>query len=677
MKLLLLLMILLSNVAMSNEGSFFLQDRIKSKQLYLEIYPLLFEESIVMDNTVFKEKIDSLSEVEKTSLYSTMDKLDPHLPPIFLKGILTYRFLKPDKVALQKVLLYSLFHKLFILRDAIDNPQTKNSIALLNVLRTVTEVSDLRTDTLYSRLSTVYSEKVKLISDFEDHNAFKDALATTTLFTFDLNGILKDHHHPLLNHTGFIPGNRVQLISEDKIELETMKWFSEVQVPYRALKTHPAFSSDPIFKKIKEVIGTAKNTIFIDIFLLGGSVGLSLSEFLIETIKEKIKSNKNFKALVLHDYDTKSEFDFEVTPIFDYLQKERMKDPNIKKHLYLLRADISKHPAGVPFGFNKKNFIFPDAKRDTKTYVEPKIDHSKILVVDGNFPYAQALFGSKDWSDHSGGYFYDDVFFVQGPAASLAQASYFRDIKAALEKDTEDYLLVSSQILRDFQITLDKFPYIGKTKIRLTESDYDGTVKSTRNILVEMILKAEKNIYMEQLFLYDRFIVDALIKAKIKNSKLDIKIILDNNDSLGMNGLPNTLFLQELEKYGVELRTRKTHKIKTDSPYSKQGFFYQENHRKITSVDGKIIHGGSSNINPDSLQGSFREFGAQVYSPRISTAFEQRFLKSWNDPKITQLLDIKNFKAKIGGRSISSATSNLINKMGALLLRSKKSLEGN
>jgi phosphatidylserine/phosphatidylglycerophosphate/cardiolipin synthase-like enzyme len=192
-----------------------------------------------------------------------------------------------------------------------------------------------------------------------------------------------------------------------------------------------------------------------------------------------------------------------------------------------------------------------------------------------------------------------------------------------------------------------------------------------------MIVNAKESIYMEQLFLYDRFIVDALIKAKIKKPKLDVLILLDNNDSYGMNGLPNTLFIQELKKYGIQLRTRKTFKIKSNSPAARWGFLYQENHRKMTSVDGKILLGGSSNLNPDSLQGSFREFGAQIYSPRLTSTFNRKFLKAWKNPKVTQILDIKNFKAKIGGRTISSATSNLINKMGALLLRSKKSLEEN
>ncbi|MCR9203148.1 MAG: phospholipase D-like domain-containing protein [Halobacteriovoraceae bacterium] len=644
------------------EKSFSLQDRIQTQKLYLEVYPLLFKEPLIKYNDQFSKKVEMLEEKEKMNYQATLESLNPHLPPIFLKAILTYRFLKPNSEALEKVLLYSFFHKLFIIRDAIDDPQTKNPIALLNVLRTITEITDLKTDSIYSRLIGVYSEKVKLISNFEDHNAFKDALSTTKLLTFDLKKVLKKDNLFLLNHTGFIPGNRVEVISENQTDMETMKWFSEVKIPFRPIKDHPSFRDDPIFKKLKDVIASAKNTIFIDIFLLGGSIGANLGEFLIETTREKLKNNPSFKVLVLHDYSTKSEVDFEVQPIFDYLKSQREKDQNLNKSLYLLSADTSKHPSGVAFGFSNS---------------EPKIDHSKTLVVDGNYPYAQAFFGSKNWSDHSGGYFYDDVFFIQGPAATMTQASYYRDIEAALNKDSGDYFLNSEQILKDFKITLNKFPYIGKTVVRLTESDVEGTIKNTRNTLIDMIVNAKENIYMEQLFLYDRFIVDALIKAKIKKPKLDIKILLDNNDSYGMNGLPNTLFIQELKKYGIQLRTRKTFKIKSNSPAARWGFLYQENHRKMTSVDGKILLGGSSNLNPDSLQGSFREFGAQVYSHRLTSTFNRKFLKAWKNPKVTQILDIKNFKAKIGGRTISSATSNLINKMGALLLRSKKSLEEN
>ncbi|MCO4755694.1 MAG: hypothetical protein KC478_14530, partial [Bacteriovoracaceae bacterium] len=103
--------------------------------------------------------------------------------------------------------------------------------------------------------------------------------------------------------------------------------------------------------------------------------------------------------------------------------------------------------------------------------------------------------------------------------------------------------------------------------------------------------------------------------------------------------------------------------------------YHQENHRKITSVDGKIVLGGSSNINPDTLQGSFREFGAQVYDQKEVLAFEKRFKKDWRDAEKMEKLDIENFKANLLGKLLDKKTSALLNSVLAKILRAKDELE--
>lgn len=601
MKKLILLfsLLILSPLSLASEV-FSLQERIIAQDLFLSVYPDLYEVDLIHDQNMFQEKIRSLSEENQKTVHNFILKLDSHLPPIFTKAIVTYRFLTPDNTKLSNVILYSFFHKLFILRDAIDNPLTNNPIALQNVLRTVTEVSNLSTNKIVKTLKPVYEEKVKLITAFEDHSAFLDALLSTKLVTFELSSILKGKHQYLVNHTGFISGNKSSF-------------------------------KENSFKIVMDAIGNAKNSLLIDIYFLRGIKGLELGQHLVDMVKLKIKENPQFRTVVHYDFSS----DSDLLPVFAYLQDARKKEPILQKSLYLLEANIKLRQSGVPFGLSEK----------------PRMDHSKVLVVDGNSPYAQVLYGSKNWSNY--------VFRLQGPAAALAQVSYLRDIKAAIANNKE-YTLLGNQILDEFKITMDEFPPIGNTKVRLSENDVEGIIRSTRNMLIDMILTAKKNIYIEQFFLYDHFVVDALIKAKIHRPKLDIKILLDSNEALGMNGLPNTLFMNDLIKHKIELRTR----IKD-----------LDKRAKVVSIDGNVLHSGSANISPDSLQGSFREFGAQIYSSRMAKGYEKNFLKAWRDPKEVQVLDIKNFKAKIGGRTLSSQTSQLINTIGALLLRSKEDLE--
>lgn len=698
---LLLLSLIIFNFTIQAK-TFDIQDRMATQSFYLEVYPLLLEENCITDDVIFKDELSKLNQEKKEDAQLLLNALDPHLPPLFLKALVTYRFIKEDSEKLQKVLSYTLFHKLFILRDIIDHPRTKNPKAILNVLRTITEHKSITTENLYGVMSPLIFEKTKLITQMADQKAFRDSLTQTNLLTYPLSNIIPSDRHYLLSHLGIIPGNEAELISENKTDLKRITWFAKksvlkgtpldfnapyIEMPLRPRDDgHPSFKEDPIFIKLKEVIAQAQDSIFIDIFLMGGTLGATLSEYLINTVKEKTLTNPNFKVLILHDFSSHGEINSEVMPIFTYLKEQREKNTLLKKHLFLLQSNSQRHPPGVPFGMSPL-YRQHQQKKKSSPYQESRLDHSKILVVDGNSPHAKAYYGSKNWTDHSGGYHYDDVFYIEGPAANLAQASYYRDIQAALTESPEElsnfflinegfsnkeYLERKEEILNAFKITIKDVPIKGKISLRIAETGVDAVIRNTRNILIDMISRARINIYMEQLFLYDRYIVDSLIKAKIERPDLDIKVILDHNHSFNMNGLPNTLFIKDLKKYGIEVRSRKTFKLTRND---NKGFYHQENHRKMTSIDGRILLGGTSNINPDSLQGSFREFGAQVFSRKLASEFNRRFIKAWKDPKKTQNMDVENFRATIGSKVLSKKTSNLINKIGATLLRSKKQIE--
>ena len=190
-----------------------------------------------------------------------------------------------------------------------------------------------------------------------------------------------------------------------------------------------------------------------------------------------------------------------------------------------------------------------------------------------------------------------------------------------------------------------------------------------------MIKNAKSHIYMEQLFIYDRYIADALIKRKIQMPHLKIHILADHNGNFGLNGLPNTIFMKEIKDAGIKIRARKTLGITAHFPNGKEQEYHQENHRKITSIDGQVMLGGSSNLNADTLQGSFREFGAQLFDKAQIKVFEDQFVIAWNDSNVSADIEIDNFQVKIKKKYLSVKLSALINGLASTLLQSKDFLE--
>jgi phosphatidylserine/phosphatidylglycerophosphate/cardiolipin synthase-like enzyme len=698
---------LLINAVTASE--FNIQERIETQNYSLSVYKDVFGKAEFGLRENFKETFKNQKRKNRKKILSFIGNFDGLIPEKILRPLVYWRFIesKPENVA--NVLTYHMLYKLNVLRDHIDHPLGSERKMASKLLQELTQFSEINTKNIFSTSFIDLKEKGELISKLEDSIAFERAIKETHLITVQLSKKLPQISPYSLSSLGFIPGNSVKVVSKNDVALSRITWLNEHVIfnggkldwsqPYMSMPLvrddngHPAFKNDPIFTQMRDMVLAAKDSIFIDIFLFGGTMGATFAKFLIDQALLKKKINPNFKVLLLHDYATNYNMKEEMMPIFRYIKNRIENEIEVKNCVSLLQANIQRHPPGIPFGITnlipKTDEVFHEIEK-RNTYYESKIDHSKVFVIDANTNHPQAYFGSKNWSDHSGAYYYDNVLFVEGPAAALVQASYYRDVQAALTEDelelkwffykdegfdNKAYLERKEEILSWMKIKKKSYPHLGKTSVRLAEADVDGTVKNVRNILVDMISKAERNIYMEQLFIYDKYIVDALIKRKLQIPTLDIKILADHNGNFGMNGLPNTLFLKEMIDNKIEIRARRLLGVTAKFPNGTEQKYHQENHRKITSIDGKVILGGSSNLNPDTLQGSFREFGAQVFSTDEAVSFEADFLKDWADHKKTHAMDIENFRAKIGGKELSKEISALINSIGSALFRAKDRLE--
>ena len=168
---------------------------------------------------------------------------------------------------------------------------------------------------------------------------------------------------------GFIEGNKVELISKNDRSLERINWLNDRVIfnlkegdsidwnaPYFNMPTKDnpegniVFQQDPIFQKIRDMITNATDSIFIDIFLFGGTMGITLSKYLIDQTLKKRAQNPNFKTLLLHDYATNYNMWGEMKPIFTYIRDRINNEPDVAQSVTLLQANIQRHPPGVPFG---------------------------------------------------------------------------------------------------------------------------------------------------------------------------------------------------------------------------------------------------------------------------------------------------------------------------------------
>lgn len=657
-----------------------LKERLAAMDYYKSNYNMMFSAEACRRAETLLTEIKKLPAGEQKNARAFVKSYEASVPEKILLPLVYWKFIKKSPVNESKVLQFWLQTRLQALRDYADHPLKSNKQAQAQARELMNQWSRATQLTVSSRELT---ENLQVrFPEMDDYS---------------------------LSAGGYIAGNVVELVSHNEVSPERIQWFNDRVIfaggkldfsqPYMKMplsntdEGHPSFK-DPMFAKIRDMILSAKETVFIDIFLFGGTMGGTLSKFLLDQTVEKKKANPNFKVLLLHDYATNYNMKDEMMPIFEYIKHRIETEAALKGSVYLMQANIQRHPPGIPFGITN---LVPKTEETFKalekrnTYYESKIDHSKVIVVDPESDAPQAYFGSKNWSDHSGGYYYDNALYVKGPAAAMVHAAYYDDIDAALTTDpnerkwfffkeqgfsNEAYLKDREKILSWFKLKRTSFPAVGTQPIRLAEANVDGKIKDTRNMLVDMISKAESHIYMEHLFIYDKYINDALMKRKAQVPSLKIRILADHNGNFNLGGLPNTLYLDQLLRHGVEVRARRTLGIEAKFPNGKTQSYHQENHRKITSVDGKVMLVGSSNLNPDTLQGSFREFGAQLFDRQVIAGFEKEFQEAWNDDELVgPFYEGDRLQLHIMGRTLSPELSRVINDLGSTVLRAKDDIE--
>jgi phosphatidylserine/phosphatidylglycerophosphate/cardiolipin synthase-like enzyme len=643
MRFLFILTILYSHACLAN--SFNIGEIILSDELYNKYHDSIFSNSEVNDTERFRKRVLSLVGKKKEQSHEMINSLSNIVSSQFLRPLVYWKVIEPNDENFKNTLNFIMVYKAMTLRDGLQSPHSTKDykVFLLKRIHEIYHRKDIDQVRFLSVLNSDFKEKSNFINNLKSLSSMIEAIKETDAITFKVS---HPQYRPYtVSPAGYIPGNEVKLISKNNTSKEIIDWFNEtittteIKMPLTPRdKGHKSFLRDPIFIKLREMISEAKETILIDTSLLGGSIGETLTDYLIESAKKRIKENPKFTVVILHPSKVEVKFSTEVMSTIHKLDKKVI-ELNLSKNIFVLKSDRG------------------NIKNATKT-----------IVIDGNTKYPQSYIGSKDYTDNFGGYNYDNNIWVKGPGAALIQTSLHKDLHSILVDHPD-----KNRILEQLRVKREQFPYAGIQSIRIAETSKNGKVRNIRDFMVEMIMNAKKSIYMEQRYLIDPYVSDTLVKKKLENPKLDIRILLDHNEDLGMNGLPNSIFMQELKLYGINLRARKTHNKKFNTSLSKINAF-QVNNRKVISIDGNVLFVGSADINYNDLDGNSRELSIQTFAKQEIKKFDKDFLISWRDTEKTINLDIENFTAKIEDNSFTKEVSSLINSISKAFIKVKNEI---
>jgi len=407
-----------------------------------------------------------------------------------------------------------------------------------------------------------------------------------------------------------------------------------------------------IFKRIITEMDKAQKNIFIDIFFLGGSMGASLAKYMINLVEQK-----GLKVFILRDQVNHFGHEAEMLPVYNYLRafSLRYKSKN-GEGLVISPSYIKGHKSGLPKRI--ESFISDDLievsglQAHLSLYAKAKSDHSKVLVIDGDTTNPTAIVGSKNWTDSSGGFCFDEIMVVNGPGAAVVLDDYYYDMyysllmentvndlktlaqanwgnASATKEEMITSLLAPFDLLkRDFsgaptKTTATTYPRLGAQSIRTGMNDVLSLKTSAVDQVLQAIGFAKTKVLIKDQFLFDRNVVMALIDAKKKNPNLDVRILLEPLHVAPIKGMPNLLYMDLLKEAGVRVKSVMV---------SEHEFVSQEYHMKTISIDGKDLIVGSANKDQTTMYGAFREQQVEVQGGESVKMHDIDFETTWNDP---------------------------------------------
>ncbi|MEB3330026.1 MAG: phosphatidylserine/phosphatidylglycerophosphate/cardiolipin synthase family protein [Candidatus Sericytochromatia bacterium] len=370
----------------------------------------------------------------------------------------------------------------------------------------------------------------------------------------------------------------------------------EYRVPhpttYGATEAEVFVDAGEIMPAVFHTLQNASRSIWLDVFLLGGTEGRKLADLLVQ------KHLEGVDVRLIHDpgYGLAGAANAQIVPVM--------------RHLLANGVPLRSYP----LAYMPRRKGHPLANRF-------QIDHNKMVIVDGT----TAMIGTMNLIDL--GVMNHDVYLkVTGSAAEELAAIHaatwgLRGSRPPLfpPLPSPPPTLVPPPA-RDLGFGLLQVP--GGEVARVTKTDID--VQDTRRVLLEAIAQARHSVRVAIFEFGDVNVARALVAAYKRG--VDVQVLCDRNANyhkyldafkrLKLHGTPNLVTANLLRDAGVP--------VKWYVPQLED----QELHMKLAIVDGERALVGSTNFTYQAFS-TFRETNLDLVSPRVAGKLEAMFARDW------------------------------------------------
>jgi phosphatidylserine/phosphatidylglycerophosphate/cardiolipin synthase-like enzyme len=362
---------------------------------------------------------------------------------------------------------------------------------------------------------------------------------------------------------------------------------------------------DEVFGQGLDLIRGAKKRVMFGMYLFGGDIGDQVIDLLLEKQEEGVEVYM-LLSRTFQNYNRAQKKESETLAKIEAAAEAG--SPVVKPQY---RQKMSKAKS---LGLNVRNadpgFI--------KAIVPVRVDHSKIIIVDG----IEAMFGGMNFSDTTAKN-HDAMVRVTGPFVRELEISFSNNWNCI--RNGAPYAPIN---MYDGTAALERM------RLRLLEKEYSSCVGdltltapymlNTRSVLIEKFDAAAKSIEVEQLLLNDTKTLKALARAAKRGVR--VRLLVDPAKHLyyrDWKGGPNNKavgMVEELKREHPELPIELKHY--TVAPG-------QELHIKICIIDGKTLGVGSTNFSSGAFQSNYELF-AFIEGPGIVSDFSTIFETDWN-----------------------------------------------
>lgn len=366
----------------------------------------------------------------------------------------------------------------------------------------------------------------------------------------------------------------------------------------KANKVELFIDKEEILPMMFDTIRSAKKSIQMDVFLLGGSIGLQIAQELVKKKNEGVEIELSMDPNLGFGGPTQKE----VYSVLSYLQKN-----GIDFRLYPLHL-MPKEQNGLL----KNKF---------------QIDHNKLYVID-----EEVLI--------MGGFNLFDIGVINRDLMLKIEGATAKDASQMMRYEWTLGDKFTYKAPQDIYVIKNESPVVPNAMAKIVRTDpFEST---TKKAIIDAIDNATKSVYLGVLEYSDMDVTRALIRANRRG--LDVRVIMDRKDTNDKYAggapvpsyFPNILPATELFKNRVP--------VKWYDPKVKG----QELHLKMILVDGNKLITGSTNFTRQAFT-TFRETSVVIDGGTAPEKMRRAFMEDWlNSSTSLKKVTLKDkIKAKV------------------------------